>query len=186
MDEENQDSVKGQSGDSAESSRSPRPALETISVWVVERGEYSGRSVSGVYSTEANANIAAGNDGGVTEYMLDTGISEHRAGLTGYCVVMDKEGNVRDVQPSGHLTSGASFDLGLACFPAPNTPWVYDHITALVWATDDRHAVKITNERRAQMIASGEWDDYELRLNTPSRVVTNTPKAADRHGVEGL
>jgi hypothetical protein len=35
----------------------------------------------------------------------------------------------------------------------------------LIWANDKTHAVKIANEKRIQMIASGKWDQEGARLN---------------------
>jgi hypothetical protein len=33
-----------------------------------------------------------------------------------------------------------------------------DALQADVWAKNEQHAVKIVNEKRAQMIANGEWE----------------------------
>jgi hypothetical protein len=49
-----------------------------MKVWIVQHGEYSGRYVSGVYSSRENADIAADNDGDVSEVQIDEGI-DHQA-----------------------------------------------------------------------------------------------------------
>lgn len=135
------------------------------SVWVVEYGEYSGRSVSGVYSSEESARLAAGSEGDVTEFELDAGMQEYRSGLRCFSVEMDKDGNTRKVETCGFLTGGSSFGMRLASLPPIGQPYIYDHVSALVWAKDEQHAVKITNEQRAQIIASGEWDKRQSDIN---------------------
>lgn len=135
--------------------------------WTVEFGEYSGRFVSGVYSSEENAKIAAGDAGDVTEFDLDIGISMHRAGMCPFWVEMGKNGDVRQVKTCGFLTQiQPSFRLALSgsAYPAriALSEWVY-HIAGSTWAKDEQHAVKIANEYRVQILASGEWDDAERR-----------------------
>ena len=74
---------------------------------------------------------------------------------------MLKDGTVERVEPRSDLSG---YDL-------QSKPWVWPRSTApayagqnvpdclncAVWADDKQHAVKIANEHRTRMIASGEW-----------------------------
>jgi hypothetical protein len=131
------------------------------SVWVVEQGEYSDYSVLGVYSTQEGAELAAGSVNGkdarassslatVAEWPLDPNLEELRQGLSLWFVNMGKDGGVSSVGKQGTLDPS-------------NEPWWFNagfgewRWIDCVWATDARHAVKVVNERRVQMIANGTW-----------------------------
>jgi len=45
-------------------------------------------------------------------------------------------------------------------YPSFRLTWD-NRLRALVYARDEKHAVKITNERRAMMIANGDWPETE-------------------------
>lgn len=146
-------------------------------VWIVEQGEYSGSYVSGVYSTEENARVAAGKDGDVNEFDLDLGIDQYRSGLRAFHVEMSKNGDTIKAEKCDFLSFKApSFDLMLRNLDLPR---VYDVLSAFVWAKDEQHAVKITNEQREQIIASGAWDEYARQISTTHTVDDRVKRMID-------
>lgn len=132
-------------------------------VWVVEDGEYSDYSVVGVFSSQSNAErVAALVGGSVAEWPLDPAIAELNQGLQIYFVQMQKDGTVEQCrrQETGTYSFGSTGVImwrrsQAPAFKGKNTP---DLMQATVWAKDDTHAIKITNEHRAEFIASGKWD----------------------------
>ena len=141
-------------------------------VWVVERGEYSDYRVVGVFSSKVGAqlvadaintlNTYASDRATIDEWPLDSAVSELQHGLRPYLVDMRKDGTVErcavsDV--SGYDLAGFVRMWRRTQAPAyrgnPDKP---DVLHCNVWAKDEQHAVKIVNEHRAQIIASGRWD----------------------------
>jgi hypothetical protein len=140
-------------------------------VWVVEQGEYSDYRVVGVFSSQENAQQIADAINGpdedtyeratVAEWPLDPIVHELRQGFMPFLVHMREDGTVElcDQQKArGYELAG---DVGIwrrSQAPAfrgnPDKP---DILRAMIWAKDATHAVKITNEHRTRMIASGEW-----------------------------
>jgi hypothetical protein len=134
-------------------------------VFAVECGEYSDYHVLGVYSTREkaqamlNAIFRPNGDGTykvgygddqptIVEWDLDPGVEELQQGYVRFEVEMKRDGEVRHVREQ---IDGCGV-----------TPRFYSHPWALradVWAKNNNHAVKIVNERRAQMIANGEWPE---------------------------
>src|SRR5688572_12030735 len=133
------------------------------SVWVVEEGEYSDYSVVGVFSSEANAQKVADLTGGqMAEWPLDPGISELNQGLNVFSVFMRKDGTVERCEPL-ETDSYSLSTVGIHIWrrsqaPAYRGQNALDVMDAKVWAKDKIHAIKITNEHRAEWIASGKWD----------------------------
>jgi len=146
-----------------------------MTIWVVEQGSYSDYRVVGVFSTKENADkIAAllnvdspSDEATVDEWVFDPGIKELNAGKSLYFVQMQKDGTVERVQ----LREFSSYELRSAgraemwrrsTAPAyrggPNT---FDVMWMTCWAKDETSAIKITNERRSEMIASGKWDQVD-------------------------
>lgn len=130
-------------------------------VWVIEQGDYSDYRVSGVFSTRENAErIAAilGGDAAVAEWELDPTIADLDAGRTPYVVIMSADGTVEKLAvPHGDGWSPAYFaPWRRSTVPAFRGQNALDAVNARVWAEDDKHAVKIVNEKRLAMIAAGE------------------------------
>lgn len=131
-----------------------------MKVWVVEHGEYSDRSVTGVYSTEENAQIAAKDDGEITEYEVDSAISEFKSGYARLYVDMDKEGNVLKVQNFGYSPIlEPQYRVTWYTGRETNPSTVY--FEGVLWAKSEAQAIKATNEARAEAIANGEWEREE-------------------------
>ena len=124
-------------------------------VWVIEQGEYSDYRVVGVYTSREKAELVAkalrptwGDKPTVTQWPLNPALEQVNTGLGQFNVTIKRDGTVQFV--GVHDFSGMpmedDFQLGRG-----------GYLTAKVWARDKKHAVKIVNERRAQMIANGEW-----------------------------
>lgn len=112
-------------------------------VWVVEDGDYSDYRVTGVFTSEENADLISDKFGGrVSEWNLDPCVDDINAGRKVFDVFMEKDGTVNKVNVSDDFVIGV-----VSRFQG----WFQ------MWARDKKHAVKIANEQRAQMIASGEW-----------------------------
>jgi hypothetical protein len=122
-------------------------------VYLVSDGWYSDYHICGVYSTKALAEQArmlyvAGND--VEELELDA-LPEHPPGLLAYRVVMFRDGNVNKCEREsvqGHDERWSPYGTQAG-----------KGVVFRVWARDEEHAVKIANERRSGLIASGEWTE---------------------------
>ena len=139
------------------------------SVWVIEQGAYSDYRVVGVYTAKAKAERVAEalnaseniwDRATVAEWPLDPGYAEINQGRKRFSVVMLKDGEVERI----HQQDIASYSLSDEFYvwertkaPAYMDKGIPDALNATVWGSDEKHAVKIVNERRAQMIAAGEW-----------------------------
>jgi hypothetical protein len=132
-------------------------------VWAIEQGEYSDYRVVGVFSTEANARLVAeaiGSDATVSEWSIDPVVDDLNAGRSPYLVNMLKDGSVERCEKwtiSGYELAGTMRIWKRSEAPAYVGKNIPDCLHGTVWASDTMHAIKIVNEKRAQMIASGEW-----------------------------
>lgn len=146
-------------------------------VWVVEQGEYSDYRVVGVFSSEANArriaadaiNTRAATDAysthmaegaTVAEWPLDPAVEELRQGYSPYIVVMLEDGTIERISRSdvsGYEVAGEVSMWRRTKAPAYIGRDIPDALMATIWAKDETHAIKIANEHRARLIASGEW-----------------------------
>lgn len=128
--------------------------------YIVMAGEYSDRHVCGVYTTKAGADYAAKLfDGWVEEFEPDA-IPDHPQGMTGFRVAMVKDGTATVVSFGAELMAHY---LGKGGFMVnyrradDGALRAYQEYRDAVWARDEQHAVKIVNEKRAQIIAANEW-----------------------------
>ena len=118
-------------------------------VFMVSDGSYSDYRICGIYSTSEKAERAmalyAASE--IKEVEMDA-MPSAPDGMLWYSVVMDSEGNSLNAYPSNAEYAGEP-----KWEPYSNGT----HVTFRMWATDIEHAVKIANERRVFLIASGEW-----------------------------
>lgn len=128
-------------------------------VYIVTDGEYSDYGIVGVFSTRELADTCAKNlikskwsNAKVETWNLDPHVDELRQGLAPWTVTMDRDGNSDAIIDAGSLDSKED----------ERHDWSGKY-TFYVWAEDEQHAVKIANERRAQIVAAGNW---------PTRTVT--------------
>jgi hypothetical protein len=140
-----------------------------MTTWVVEQGEYSDYRVVGVFSSEANARLIADavnreqtyNPATVAEWPMDPAVDDLNAGRTQWLVWMRRDGTVERCDPSAISGYGISGEVSIwrrhraPAFIGKN---VEDCLQATIWATDGTHAIKIANEHRARLVATGEWD----------------------------
>lgn len=141
-----------------------------MDVWVVEQGEYSDYRVVGVFSSKENAQRVAdflnaseyGDDCTVAEWTLDPAIAELNKNRKQFTFQMQKDGTVDSCEPQPPLASALESCVRMwrrSTAPAYVGKGVADVLTGTVWAKDEKHAIKIANEHRAEFIASGEWDN---------------------------
>lgn len=135
-------------------------------IWIVESGQYSDYGVDGIFTSRENAqeyadyfnkDAGAWNRKEVDERELDPLISEMRKGYQSFTIFMLFDGTVESItaRPLGtyphHLhifrRSTIAFHRGKP-----------DALHGQVHARDQKHAIKIANDRRLALIASGEWE----------------------------
>lgn len=129
------------------------------SVWVIEAGEYSDYQVVGVFSTRENAELVASaiGYGSIAEWDLDPGVDGLRQGHPRFRVLMLRDGSVESVEVQEGWNAETFYVWPRSREPIYAGKGIPDALNAWVWARDEKHAVKIVNEKRAQMIANGEW-----------------------------
>ncbi len=121
--------------------------------YVLTDGEYSDYHILGVYSTKDNAESAAllfNITNPPEEWEIDAPAGPGD-GMLPWCVKMDVDG-----RGCAERESAQYFEGFLADGWRPYGDGV--SVAFYMWAHDAKHATKIANERRAQLIASGEWD----------------------------
>lgn len=134
-------------------------------VWAVTDGEYSDFRVVGVFSTRERAEDACVRYGNrharVSQWPVDPGFDELNHGLKTYWVVMQRNGDVTECceymgEPLD--ASGANVWPGEA-YDARWYDWMNGLLTHHILARDETHAIKIANEKRAELIAMGKWPE---------------------------
>ena len=141
-----------------------------MNVWVIEQGEYSDYRVVGVFSSAANAqrvaeainaSSAGGSPAEVAEWPLDPAVDALNAGHHRFMIWMRRDGTVERSDAS----EISGFEIGgdvriwrRSTAPAYRGRGLEDCLQAEVWAADIPHAIKIANDHRLRLIATGEWD----------------------------
>ena len=140
------------------------------SVWVIEQGSYSDYRVVGVYSSKRNAQLVcdAINTGGhddeatVAKWPVDQSVLEVSRGYKRFIVTMLRDGTVEDIRGPEAISS---YDMSSTLriwrrtqAPAYKGKGIPDALNGSVLAKDEKHAIKIANEQRTQMIALGKWE----------------------------
>lgn len=136
-------------------------------IWVIEHGCYSDYRVVGVFTSKEKAELVAArittssyDQPTVAEWPLDPAVHELSKGYTNWLGEMLKDGTVERMVP--WELSGYDLGSNLSLWKRTEAPAykgknIQDCLHGTVLAKDQRHAVKIFNERRTQMIANGEW-----------------------------
>lgn len=124
-----------------------------MKLFVVTSGEYSDRKITGIYSSKDKAELAQklfATENEIEEWELDS-MPMSPPGMLLFKVRMEKNGTVRDCYA---VDSSVKWDQWSPAIEVPAVDFV-------VWARDNTHAIKVANEKRTQLIASGEWTtDY--------------------------
>jgi len=134
-------------------------------VFALEAGEYSDYHVIGIYTTKANAEAVRAVVGGdIVERILDPGLKEINSGLSRWSVLILRDGTIESVTRNDQIQSRNIGEGNRICIwkrteaPAYRGKGIPDCLDCKVWARTEKAAVKIVNEKRAQMIAEGKWD----------------------------
>lgn len=133
-------------------------------IWVVEQGYYSDYRVVGVFSSREHAERARqiamayryADEASIAEWPLDPGIAEMNAGYRRFEVSMQRDGSTTACAEYEPDSTRVQLINAIELWGS-DSPLGRRYLHAVVWATDADHAVNIANEKRGQMIASGEW-----------------------------
>jgi hypothetical protein len=130
-----------------------------MEIWVVTSGRYSGYGIVGLCSTKEKADrlretVHDGNE----PFLMEVDELEHivPVGFSGWRVDMARDGEVRNteawaIQVENQL---GAFPYGEQCKEPSNVDNCYSFV---VVAKDKQGAVKVANEKRAQLIALNAW-----------------------------
>ena len=131
---------------------------ELNKIYMVSTGCYSEYRVVGVYSTIEVAEYARRlfNSTNEIEELTVDDLVDHPKDMTYWLCLMDIDGNARSVHQTEPDFERDSFYFaaGLGWF-AENQ----DCMVFCMWARDEKHAVKIANEKRIILKANGQWND---------------------------
>jgi hypothetical protein len=139
-----------------------------MTLYAVSSGSYSDYRVVAIFSTQEKAEVykATFPDSDLNEteeYPLDPPLAEQwQEGYRVWRVVMLRDGTTEKCQTDNSYRMVSSCPdyfiwrrTEALAYAGRGIP---DVLTATVLAKSSEHAVKIVNEKRAQMIANGEWD----------------------------
>jgi len=126
-----------------------------VKVYLVTDGEYSDYRVLGAYTEKELAERARElwDADSIEDFDLDAMPPDGPPGMLPYVVSMDKDGQPRSINPVARV-SCESVDRGLSIYQYGDG---FSWCCGYVWARDEQHAVKIVNERRIALLASGRW-----------------------------
>ena len=146
-----------------------------MKVYVVHAGSYSDRKVVAVYSDKAKAEevqqtVSCENN--LEEYELDRLGFDLPPGLKYYCVHIREDGQLVELYGDGvSLHPSIEFWSGGLAPMKVDLEYKYKDkhkidgakvrmrsALYLMWARDEKHAVKIANDQRAMDIANGKWN----------------------------
>lgn len=137
-----------------------------MKVFLVSTGRYSEYAVRGIFSTEEKALYAKkywNSENDIEPFELDA-LPEHPKDCFFFQVAMDRNGNFDRAKSSplrqycGFSESGVSPCEPDAFARDYRLIGLTNHWMFYVWAHDETHAIKIANERRTALIATGKWD----------------------------
>ncbi len=143
--------------------------MKSKKIYAIEQGEYSDYRVVGVYSTKegADAVCAALNnpdpysDAAVVEWKMDKAVDVIKKGYKPFHIWMMKDGTVERAD----VTSLDSSNIDEDSYVWRRSQVKYgaqaskpDILNATVIARDQKHAIKIVNERRIQLLALNQWE----------------------------
>lgn len=131
-----------------------------MKIYLVSAGDYSAYGIDALFSSydKAQAFIDEVCGERIEEYELDPpNVDMKRKGYKLWFITMKRDGSVlccNDQSFRGDLvdTSG-ELEINDSC-----SGKYRDIAYARLWAKSEEHAIKIVNEKRAQMIAMGKWE----------------------------
>lgn len=122
-------------------------------VYIVTSGDYSDYHIEGVYSTMEKAEDASklhASENSIAQWGVDE-TEQHPDGLYYFSVYIDKDGNSDGGKNVSFTYAHLRTDLWRPFGDGKQ-------VDMTMWARDKEHAVKIANERRIGLLASGEWE----------------------------
>lgn len=137
------------------------------SIWVIEQGSYSDYRVVGVFSSEKNAQTVLQHlkdeyeSPSIAEWELDPGVEELNKGYTCWVGEMLKDGTVERCEPielDYYRLCKSLYIWRRSEASAFKGRGLLDCLTGTVLAKDQKHAIKIFNEYRTQLLANNKWD----------------------------
>ncbi len=132
-------------------------------LYAVSKGSYSDYRVVAIFDKKELAekfkpHVEDYND--IEEYELNPGIEAVQRDYLAFHVEMLRNG---DVAKTFETDFTYAIDSTPVLFPqwdsAGRKQTGKKVLRVITWARNEKHAVKITNEKRAMLIASGEWAD---------------------------
>jgi hypothetical protein len=137
-------------------------------IWVIEQGDYSDYRVVGVYDSKEKAQTVSDaiNKGepfspaSVSKWTMNPGFEEINSGMQMFICWMLKDGTVERcdaMEISAYQIHGECNIWKRSSAPFYKNKGLEDCLSAYVWATDEKHAIKIVNEKRLQMLALNRW-----------------------------
>ena len=134
-----------------------------MKIFIVTSGAYSDYHIDAVFSTKENAERynkihASGDFEDIEEFEVDEDMALinriRDEKITIYLVCMDRDGNVKEIRKESPRIS-----LVEELLAGKHRRVLYaDCMDLCVIAKDEKHAIKIVNEKRTQMIANNEWN----------------------------
>jgi hypothetical protein len=141
-------------------------------IYILTEGAYSDFTILGVAEDMETATFLVNKWGGeieIREYYLNTKEdSKFINGKTLYEVTMWKNGNSK-VEKDKNQVADAYTDPKFYFWGGMRSGGVEVIMELDCWANDEKHAVKIANDKRASLIASGEWDSHVKDLEKEQR-----------------
>jgi hypothetical protein len=135
-------------------------------IYAVSAGSYSDYRVVALFTTvelaeEFMAAVPYADYNNITEFDLDPKTPDLiRRGYSIWRVLMLRDGTTEQVSCKG-VGLFEVIDIGHSMWRRSEMPYLRikapDCLVSTVWAKSAEGAVKIANEHRTQMIASGEW-----------------------------
>ena len=123
----------------------------STTIYACESGEYSDYGVDALFTHREDAELYIKAHGGeIRERTLDPDMTEYRKGLAPHWVIMQRDGTARTVDVVRFLEQDRSNHYESDTYPRDE--WIF-----YMWAKDEKHAVKIANERRTQLLATNRW-----------------------------
>lgn len=135
-----------------------------MKIYIVTSGEYSNYGINAVFSTKENAEkyidiLYSSDNVEIEEWDVDedmTLINKIRNGeFTIYMVSMFKNGNIEEIKKEEPVT----IYWVKAALTGEYNLWTENRLGMWVIAKDEKHAIKIVNEKRVQLIAENKWPD---------------------------
>lgn len=132
--------------------------LNKMKLFLVADGDYSEYHVCGIFSTIEKAEHAKkwfDSNQDIEEIEVDE-LPDHPEGMFWYSFYMKENGDTLDIW----IEDGSYSRPEIQWFP--NECQSEKCVKFQMWATDEKHSVKIANEKRSQLIASNQWTlDYD-------------------------